>query len=292
MLRTLTGGMIVLAACASTPSNQLAPVEPHPCTVDQSSAACAAQRDKESLAKYGQAGTAVAARKQLLEEEAAEASRVAEVAAEAEAQAERDAEAAAEAEAQAERDARAVEIGSYRRALEYGTSKRCGDSWEEDRGHYEFLRDFVSSPERDRAIGGMEACRKKWVTRARKAAPVVIANFRRAFAIAIEDAFDEANPYSKGELVAKIDGSTLSVRMKGGFEGRARHSQAEVDGWCEAPDAMMFSQITLKNSHGVFSCKPSTWKGGARTWADEVLRKDGVLEPLSKAPGSKPPPVE
>jgi hypothetical protein len=115
---------------------------------------------------------------------------------------------------------------------------------------------YGSYPDRDAALDRMESCRVQQVKEARKLMKVRIKELREGYAVDIEDAFDTNNPYSRGGLVAKVSGTTLSVKMRGNFEGRARHSQDQVDDWCDAADGL-FTAITLSNSHGRFTCTPA-----------------------------------
>ena len=114
---------------------------------------------------------------------------------------------------------------------------------------------YTSEPSRDAALAAMEECRTKLLEQARKLAKQVVADMREEFATEVEDSFDANNPYSRGDLSAKVSGTTLAVKMRGNFEGRARHSQDQVDLWCESGEGL-FSKITLKNGHGSFSCTP------------------------------------
>lgn len=119
----------------------------------------------------------------------------------------------------------------------------------------EGLASYVSEPERDKALKAMDRCREQLTKRWRKKLRKVVVELRREFAVEIEDLFDEANPYSRGDLTAKVAGTALNVRMRGNFEGRARHSQDQANAWCERGNGL-FTKITLKNSHGTFSCRP------------------------------------
>jgi hypothetical protein len=118
-----------------------------------------------------------------------------------------------------------------------------------------YLGDFVSQPARDAALKDLESCRKTLDKAARKLMKSNIKDMQADFAVTIEDEFDENNPYSQGQLTTSVKALTLNVRMRGNFEGRARHSQDQVDSWCIA-SAGLFTKITLKNSHGTFSCSP------------------------------------
>lgn len=117
------------------------------------------------------------------------------------------------------------------------------------------LANYVSEPARDKALKALDQCRTHLAKLWRKALQTVVVDLQREFAVEVEDVFDENNPYSRGGLTAKVTGTTLDVRMRGNFEGRARHSQDQVDAWCLRGDGL-FTKITLRNSHGTFSCEP------------------------------------
>lgn len=201
----------------------------------------------------------------------------------------REFEAAAEARADKIQEQRDAQEERHRYATLISISD-CNSDWDEDRRRYEMLAEYMAADERDAAIGVLEGCRRDYVADARKFGPKVFAAARREFALDLEDGFDENNPYNRGALVAKVDGTTLRVRLKGNFEGRARHSQAEVDAWCSVERAVYFSKIVLKNSHGTFSCTPVEWPGSSRALITAVLVAAGAAEPLSREPGRRPVP--
>lgn len=190
---------------------------------------------------------------------------------------------------------RAIEQAQERRAREEQAAyvaaledQQCED-WDVVQRHYQVLAEYQSSEERDRAIVRLEGCRKQLLLKMRSRGKSVVGDARREFAISLEDEFDAQNPYLRGNLVAKVKGSELHVRMKGNFEGRARHSQEEVEAWCGATS--VFSKIILKNSHGVFSCKPTLWPGSTKKYVQSILDEIGVAEPFVTDPGTKPAPV-
>jgi hypothetical protein len=119
------------------------------------------------------------------------------------------------------------------------------------------LAQFVSEPRRDQALEALERCRIILKKAARKQVKEAVKELQRELAVEIEDTFDENNPHSRGGLTAIVKGSTLSVRMQGNFEGRARHSQEQVDAWC-ARASGLFTKISLGNAHGTFTCEPET----------------------------------
>lgn len=172
-----------------------------------------------------------------------------------------------------------------------GETGECELTWEEANAAYAVLREYAADPRRDKAIARLERCRKEYAARVHKVGPSLYVEHRRDVAILIEDAFDEANPYRKGLLVAKVDGTQLVVRLKGTFEGRARHSQNEVETWCEMDATRIFSKVTLKNSHGTFSCRPLAWPGSTKAILNEILVESGADQPLATTPGSRPIPT-
>lgn len=117
------------------------------------------------------------------------------------------------------------------------------------------LAEFVAESRRDQTLAGLERCRITLLKATRKQAKEAVKDLQGEFAIGIEDAFDEGNPHSRGGLTATVKGATLSVRMQGNFEGRARHSQEQVDAWC-ASGSGLFTKISLANAHGTFTCEP------------------------------------
>jgi hypothetical protein len=171
-----------------------------------------------------------------------------------------------------------------------GETGECLLTWDETLAAYEVLREYAADSRRDKAIGRLERCRKEYAARVYKNGPSVFAEQRKTVAILLEDAFDEANPYRKGLLVAKVDGSQLMVRLKGNIEGRARHSEEEVETWCEMSATRVFSKVTLKNTHGTFSCRPLGWPGSTKGLLNELLVETGGDRPLEVTPGTRPVP--
>ncbi|HVI03759.1 MAG TPA: hypothetical protein VM869_33935 [Enhygromyxa sp.] len=158
------------------------------------------------------------------------------------------------------------------------------------------LAEYVSEPQRDDALAAMDRCRKQLLLTARKIMKEVVADLQKEFAVEVEDLFDEANPYSRGDLTAKVEGSTLKVRMRGNFEGRARYSQDQVDAWCERASGL-FTKITLNNSHGTFTCVPDesprdlverllTESGASSTWV--VVGVRAIPTPAGDPPTRSP----
>jgi len=155
---------------------------------------------------------------------------------------------------------------------------------------YVGLARYRSSPERDAAIGELEPCRVALARQMRADMKQAIAELRKEFAEEIEDAFDEANRVRRGRqsFRASVQGSVLSVRMRGNFEGRARHSQDQVDAWCAR--GATFSRITLRNAHGTFSCEPEESPDDI---IDELLAERGVRDSwVPPVEGRSPTPVE
>ena len=136
------------------------------------------------------------------------------------------------------------------------------------------LAKYVSEPRRDAAISALEPCRKATLKARQKEYQKATLDLREEFSVEIEDAFDENNPYSKGGLVATVKGEMLQVTMKGNFEGRKRHSQDQVDSWCER--TALFTSITLRNSHGTFTCKPPR---SHKEITATLLREANLLDP-------------
>jgi hypothetical protein len=136
-----------------------------------------------------------------------------------------------------------------------------------------YLAEFTSEPERDAAMTALESCRKLLLKERREVMRDAAVQMRKDFAVEIEDAFDENNPYDHGKLVATVRGETLAVKMRGNFEGRRRHSQEQVDDWCAG--SIMFSKITLHNSHGTFSCVPDQSPAEV---SERFLREAGILD--------------
>lgn len=150
----------------------------------------------------------------------------------------------------------------------------------------EELAGYESERERDAALEAMEGCRRALVKQARKQIREVIKDMRRDFSHEVEDVFDANNPYSRGKLVAKVSGAQLKVRMRGNFEGRARHSQEQVDAWCVTASGL-FTKITLKNGHGTFSCKPDESPSDLM----ETILSDAQLGVSWDVVGEQPTPV-
>ncbi len=136
-----------------------------------------------------------------------------------------------------------------------------------------YLAEFTSEPERDAAMTALESCRKLLLKERREMIQDAAVQMRKDFAVEIEDAFDENNPYDRGKLVATVKGDTLVVKMRGNFEGRRRHSQDQVDDWCTG--SIAFSKITLHNSHGTFFCVPDE---SPKEVAERFLRDAGILD--------------
>lgn len=136
-----------------------------------------------------------------------------------------------------------------------------------------YLVQFQRDPERDASIESLESCRKLIKKRETVKFRSLVKEARTQLAIDIEDLFDERNPIYRGRLKARIKGSELRVSMRGNFEGRARHSQSEVDSWCSAETGFVFSRIVLKNSHGTFTCKPPL---SAKETEEAYLAEKGV----------------
>ena len=146
---------------------------------------------------------------------------------------------------------------------------------------HNYLVEFQSDPERDKAIEELEACRKLIKKREHAEFQTLVKEARVQLAIDIEDGFDESNPIHRGRLKAKVKGSELHVSMRGNFEGRARHSQSEVDSWCDSDSGFVFSRIVLKNAHGTFSCKPTL---SARETEQAYLEKAGLAASWTPPP--------
>jgi hypothetical protein len=121
--------------------------------------------------------------------------------------------------------------------------------------YVEHLGRYMSDPPRDAALAGLDRCRSILAKQVQAQLKGSIKDLQTEFATTIEDIFDENNPYRRGSLTASVSGTTLEVRMKGNFEGRKRHSQEQVDAWCERAWGL-FTKIVLKNAHGTFTCNP------------------------------------
>lgn len=177
------------------------------------------------------------------------------------------------------------------RAKVLGKGCQSGRAPEEGAGDpvavYLYLKDFQSEPERDAAMIGLESCRKAKLKVRQRQIRETIADLRAEFAEGIEDAFDENNPYSRGSLKATVRGDALQVTMRGNFEGRKRHSQEQVDMWCE--QTPLFTSITLRNSHGTFACRS---EGTLKAITESVLTKEGLDAPwIPPAGGDKATPM-
>jgi hypothetical protein len=135
-----------------------------------------------------------------------------------------------------------------------------------------YLGEFVPETNRDAALKQLDTCRKSLLQSARKRMKTTVKDLQAEYAINIEDAYDENNPYSRGTLTAKVNGTKLDVRMRGNFEGRARHSQDQVDAWCAGASGL-FTGITLTNSHGTFKCKPES---SPTELMDKILDEAGL----------------
>ncbi len=141
---------------------------------------------------------------------------------------------------------------------------------------HRYLEKHQSEPRRDAAITALEKCRKKAARESERLHRGVQADMRKEHAIAIEELFDENNPYRKGALVAQVKGSSLEIRLKGTFEGRARHSQSQVESWCE--ETSLFDTIVLHNAHGTFKCHPPR---SPQDTLYDLMEEEGVLSPWS-----------
>lgn len=152
---------------------------------------------------------------------------------------------------------------------------------------YRALAVYTSTPQRDQAIASLEPCRKVLADHQVTLFRETVISLRQDFALDIEERYDEANPYSKGSLVAKVVGSVLQVRMKGTFEGRARYSQEQIDAWCDRTH--VFTKIVLRNAHGTFSCTPHvTIEQASKEALDELGLLTSWLTPI---PGTEPVPT-
>ena len=197
----------------------------------------------------------------------------------------------AEAERQAAYRRAADEHARYQATLEkiesLGQDCLGGNPPNDAKELYQYLASFNSTPERDQAITRLEACRKALVKGSKKDILESAQLLRAAFAEDVEDTFDDNNPYYRGSLNAIVRGDTLLVKMRGTYRGRRRHSQEQVDAWCSKTE--LFSQITLRNSHGTFTCAPG---GSMKEIERSILTDDGLLPPWSPPPpGSAPTPA-
>ena len=185
---------------------------------------------------------------------------------------------------------------ALRSAEELGEDCLGGLPPEHVRELYRYLATFESSPERDQAIERLEPCRRILVKGKKKLVRETAREMRAEFAVEIEDTFDENNPYSRGHLTATVRGDSLIVNMRGNYEGRRRHSQEQVDSWCS--QSVLFAQITLRNSHGTFRCRPG---GSMKRITTLILTEDGLLPAWTPAvsgpkatptafPSTPPPP--
>lgn len=169
------------------------------------------------------------------------------------------------------------------RALDLGKSCKKGSTPQDSEAVelHKHLVQFQSDPERDQAIEELEACRKLIKKRELAEFKTLVKEARIQLAIDIEDGFDERNPIYRGRLKAKVKGTELRVSMRGNFEGRARHSQNEVDSWCDSDTGFVFSRIVLKNAHGTFSCKPAF---SAKETEQTYLEKAGLATSWTPPP--------
>ncbi len=152
---------------------------------------------------------------------------------------------------------------------------------------YRYLATFESSPERDQAIERLESCRRVLAKSEKKSIRESVREVRAAFAREVEDTFDENNPYSRGDLIATVRGDFLIVKMRGTYQGRRRHSQAQVEDWCS--ETLFFSGITLRNSHGTFRCDAG---GSMKEIETAILSDVGLLPPWTPVvSGSTPTPT-
>lgn len=201
----------------------------------------------------------------------------------------RAAEAANEMSAQRQRAA-AEEAKKYASALSEARSiaGNCAASdWARMVEVYAYLRQFASEPQRDAAIADLDFCRQSALKLKLRAYQDATVDLRKEFAVQVEEAFDENNPYSRGSLVAKIKGDKLQVSMRGNFEGRSRYSQYQVDAWCE--QTSLFTSISLRNSHGTFTCRPSE---SPKEVHARLLREENLLDPwIPPASGERSTPV-
>jgi hypothetical protein len=177
-------------------------------------------------------------------------------------------------------------VATYREAIEatdrLGRDCQGGEPPADAVALHVYLAAFEASAERDAALARLEVCRKILVRDAKTDVRRAMTALQRDFAEAIEDSFDENNPYSRGQLTTTVTSDVLVVRMKGNFEGRRRHSQEQVDAWCASTS--LFTRITLNNAHGTFTCVPS---GSPAEIAATLLADEGLLPPWSPAaPGS------
>jgi hypothetical protein len=191
---------------------------------------------------------------------------------------------------QAERERIAVQAAKkYEAALSdaHAIAGACSSvEWERVVDVRAELTKYVSEPRRDAALSALEPCRKATLKARQKEYQQATLDLREEFAVEIEDAFDENNPYSKGGLVATVKGDKLQVTMKGNFEGRKRHSQDQVDVWCER--TALFTSIALRNSHGTFTCKPPR---SHKEITATLLREANLLDPwVPPPPGDLPTP--
>lgn len=169
------------------------------------------------------------------------------------------------------------------RALSLGESCKGGSTPPDNEAVvlHNYLVQFQSDPERDKAIEELEPCRKLIKKRELAEFRSLVKEARVQLAIDIEDGFDETNPIYRGRLKAKVKGTELHVSMRGNFEGRARHSQSEVDSWCDSDTGFVFSRIVLKNAHGTFSCKPAL---SAKETEEAYLEKAGLATSWTPPP--------
>ena len=171
----------------------------------------------------------------------------------------------------------ALETTKYTQMLEEASAIAAGCAKADDDERllevHAYLVAFASEPRRDAAIASLEPCRKHAARQRKQLYRQILPGMRAEFARGVEDRFDEANPYSRSKLVATVKGETLSLRMSGNFEGRARHSQEQADALCA--ESSRFALITLRNSHGTFSCRPDT---SPQQSIDELLSEAGLAD--------------
>ncbi|MBK8265584.1 MAG: hypothetical protein IPK80_30180 [Nannocystis sp.] len=193
--------------------------------------------------------------------------------------------------ARIEEHRRSIEaVARYRAAIEaaneLGRECRGGQPPDDVVAQHVYLEVFEASAERDAALARLEVCRRILVRQRKKEAREAVTRLQREFAEAVEEAFDENNPYSRGQLTATVAGDVLVVRMKGNFGGRPRRSREQVDAWCA--ETSLFTRITLSNGHGTFSCVPSISPAEVDVL---LLTEDGLLPPWSPSgPGTTPMP--
>jgi hypothetical protein len=202
------------------------------------------------------------------------------------------------AQQQAEYELALAESNEFWRAVEFASTltdngcENMGDSVGRAAARETWTKfsAYQASKERDAAIRALEKCRAAEFKADTATAAATIRDARKAFGIAIEDAYDEANPYSRGDLVATVSGSQLTISMSGGFGGRTRHTEAELIAWCDMDAAIFFSKITLRSkAHGTFTCEPYSWPGSEKV-VTEALVDENLLGSWGTKAGDKPVP--